>query len=134
MDYVFSEITNQEEIPEISSTTSRSKNMVAFKKKIYSRFLKYLTQIIILLFSFSLLVLVAVLARGGEEILHRLEFDVANISETVKNMSETMSKNMSATTHENIPEYYYDDSTTEYDTIYYSTTMAAESSAGDVAN
>ena len=126
MDYVFSEITNREEIPEISSTTSKKKNIVAFKKKIWSRFLKYLTQIIIILFSFSLLVLVAVLARGGAEILNKLEFDVANISETVKNMSVTMR-------HEenDYPEYEYD-SSTEYTPIYYTSTMEAVNDTEDV--
>jgi len=101
MDYYFSEISKPEDIPEISSTTSRSKNMIAFKKKICSRFLKYITHIVLILFSFSLLVLVAILARGGAEILHKLEFDLASISQTMKNMTVSAEEQT-----DKIPEYY----------------------------
>lgn len=75
------------EIPEISSTTSRTENQKAFYNKLQSRKYKCLLTLIMSAISFFLVLWFAVLSRGTLAVLKKLEFDFSVMKDAVHNMS-----------------------------------------------
>lgn len=85
----FAEMGGREDIPEISSTASRTENRRAFYNKLQSRKYKCLLTLMMSVISFFLVIWFAVLSRATLEVLQKLEFDFTEMKEVVQNMSAT---------------------------------------------
>ena len=82
----FSELNPRtiEEIPEISSTSSSSKNRAAFYNKIRSRKYKFILNLLITTISFCLIIWIGLMTRGTILLLEKLEFELPNFPKMIE--------------------------------------------------
>ena len=81
--------TGIEDIPEISSTSSKEQNQKAFYKKLRSRKYKCILSVVMTSISFFIIIWLALLTRGSLLLLQKLNLDLPYLLAGLRNMTST---------------------------------------------